>query len=44
MPKRPPQDPTAADLSIRERVLLFCVASRTDRQKAGVPGETVIDT
>jgi hypothetical protein len=43
MPKRPPQDPTAADLTIRERVLLFCVASRTDWQKAGVPGETVID-
>jgi hypothetical protein len=43
MPKRPPQDPTASDLTVRERVLLFCIASRTDWQKAGVPGETVLD-
>jgi hypothetical protein len=43
MPKRPPQDPTASDLSVHERILLFCIASRTDWQKAGVPGETVID-
>jgi hypothetical protein len=34
---------TAVDLTIRERVLLFCVASVADWQKAGVPGETVID-
>jgi hypothetical protein len=27
----------------RERILLFCVASRTDWQKAGIPGETVLD-
>jgi hypothetical protein len=43
MPKRPPQDPTASDLTVRERVLLFCIASRTDWQKAGVPGETVLN-
>src|SRR5260370_629113 len=43
MPKRPPQKPTAPDLTVRERVLLFCVASRTDWQKAGVPGETIIE-
>jgi hypothetical protein len=43
MPKRPPQDSTAVDLTVRERILLFCIASRTDWQKAGVPGETVID-
>jgi len=34
---------TAVDLTARERVLLFCVASRTDWQKAGVPGETVLN-
>jgi hypothetical protein len=38
-----PQEPTASDLPVRERILLFCVASRIDWQKAGVPGETVID-
>jgi hypothetical protein len=43
MPKRPFQSATAADLTVRERVLLFCIASGTDWQKAGVPGETVID-
>ena len=30
-----------ARLSVRERVLLLCVASSTDWQRAGVPGETV---
>ncbi len=43
VPKRPSQDPTAFDLTVGERVLLFCVASGTDWQRAGVPGETVID-
>jgi hypothetical protein len=28
---------------VRERMLLFCIASGTDCQRAGVPGETVID-
>jgi hypothetical protein len=32
---------TASDLSIRERVLLFCVGSGTDWKRAGIPGETV---
>jgi len=32
----------AAGLSVRERVLLLCVASSTDWQRAGVPNETVI--
>jgi hypothetical protein len=32
----------AAGLSVRERVLLLCVASNTDWQRAGVPNETVI--
>ncbi len=41
MPKRPPSTPTASDLTVRERILLFCVASGTDWQRAGVPGETV---
>ena len=42
MPKRLPRDPTASDLTVRERILLFCGASGTDWQRAGVPGETVI--
>ncbi|HKD26252.1 MAG TPA: hypothetical protein VKC66_10145 [Xanthobacteraceae bacterium] len=37
---RPPTPGTAA-LGVRERVLLFCVASGTDWQRAGVTGETV---
>jgi hypothetical protein len=32
----------AAGLSVPERVLLFCIASGTDWQKAGVTGETVM--
>jgi hypothetical protein len=43
-PKPPPQEPTASDLTARERLLLFCIASGADWQRAGVPGETVIDT
>jgi hypothetical protein len=43
MPEPPPKAPTASDLTVRQRVLLFCIASRTDWQKAGVPGETVLD-
>jgi hypothetical protein len=41
MIKRPTQEPTASDLGVRERVLLFCVASGTDWQRAGVTGEMV---
>jgi hypothetical protein len=32
---------TAAGLSVRERVLLFCAASGTDWQHAGITGESV---
>jgi hypothetical protein len=31
----------APDLTVRERVLLFCAASNTDWEHAGIPGETV---
>jgi hypothetical protein len=31
----------AASLSVRERVLLFCAASGTDWQHAGITGESV---
>jgi hypothetical protein len=31
----------AAALSITERLLLFCVASNTEWQKAGIPGTTI---
>jgi hypothetical protein len=41
MPKRPPQDPSASDLTARERILLFCIASGTDRRPAGAMGEVV---
>jgi hypothetical protein len=30
----------AADLSVPERVLLFCIASGTEWERAGVPGAT----
>jgi hypothetical protein len=40
MIKRPPQDPTAPDLTARERILLFCVASGTDWQQAVARGES----
>ena len=32
---------TAKGLTVRERVLLFCAASGTDWQHAGIPAETV---
>ena len=41
MAKRSTQEEVAADLTVRERVLLFCAASNTDWEHAGVPGETV---
>ncbi len=37
---KPPKPDTTA-LGVRERMLLFCVASGTDWQRAGVTGETV---
>ena len=40
MPKHLSQSPTAADLTVRERIFLFCVASGTDWQ-AVVPAEAV---
>ncbi len=36
-----PPIPDIASLGVRERILLFCVASGTDWQRAGVTGETV---
>jgi hypothetical protein len=36
MPKRPTADMIAEGLTVPERVLLFCAASATDWQKAGV--------
>jgi len=41
MVKRPAPQAAASDLVVKERVLLFCVASGTDWQRAGVTGETV---
>jgi hypothetical protein len=41
MPKRSPQESPASDLTARERILLFCVASGTDRRPAGAMGEVV---
>jgi hypothetical protein len=38
---RPPQAALPPDLTVRERVLLFCIAGGTDWQRAGVPGETL---
>jgi hypothetical protein len=35
------KNPVGAILPVQERKLLFCIASRTDWQKAGVTGETV---
>jgi len=32
---------TAQEFTVRERVLLFCAASNTDWEHAGIPGETV---
>ena len=42
MAKLPKAEAVAASLSVPERMLLFCVASRTEWQKAHVPGETVL--
>jgi hypothetical protein len=39
MAKKP--EPGATPLRVRERMLLFCVASGTDWQRAGVTGETI---
>jgi hypothetical protein len=39
MTRRPTS--AASDLTIRERLLLFCVASSTDWQRAGISGEIV---
>lgn len=36
-----PREAIAAVLPVQERMLLFCVATKTDWQKAGVTGETV---
>jgi hypothetical protein len=41
MAKAPTTETIAAELSVPERVLLFCLASDTDWQKAGVPAITV---
>ena len=35
------EDVAAAVLSVPERMLLFCIASDTDWQKAGVTGATI---
>src|SRR5215831_530884 len=40
MAKRPTPDHAAAGLTVRERVLLFCIGSGTDWPRAGVTGET----
>jgi hypothetical protein len=37
---KPPKPDTRA-LTVRERMLLFCVGSSTDWQRAGVRGDTV---
>ena len=42
MSKRPAKAAAAPVLSIPERVLLFCVASDTDWEHAGITGTTVI--
>jgi hypothetical protein len=41
MAKPPKTTPDTTALGVRERMLLFCVASGTDWQRAGVTGETV---
>jgi hypothetical protein len=41
MAKAPTTETIAAELSVPERVLLFCLASDTDWVKAGVPTITV---
>ncbi len=41
MAEVPTPEAVARGLLVRERILLFCVASGTDRQRAGIAGETV---
>jgi hypothetical protein len=41
MAKRPTPGVIAADLTVRERILLFCIGSATDWERAGITGETV---
>jgi len=41
MSKRPTPESNPLDLTVRERVLLSCIASETDWQRAGITGETV---
>jgi hypothetical protein len=36
MAKHPTAEMIASGLTVRERVLLFCLASHTDSQRAGV--------
>jgi len=36
-----PSKPDYTALGVRERMLLFCVASGTDLQRTGIPGEVV---
>jgi hypothetical protein len=36
-----PQTSAVTALSVRERILLFCIASGTSWQRAGIPEETV---
>jgi hypothetical protein len=43
MAKPKPDSPAAPALSIPERILLFCVASETDWERAGITG-TVVTT
>jgi hypothetical protein len=40
MAKTPTADSTATELTVPERLLLFCLATNTDWQKAGVPHAT----
>jgi hypothetical protein len=40
-PPRKVEDVAAAALSVPERMLLFCIASDTDWQKAGITGATI---
>lgn len=40
MPKRPTANSVAAGLTVPERVLLFCLATETDWQRAGITHAT----
>jgi hypothetical protein len=42
MAKPPTPEAIAEGLSVPERVMLFCLASGTDWQRAGVPGATAL--